>query len=376
MNPHSSPKLRRPRISHRLCGLLLVCLAWPSTSWSQASRVALIQYDADARFGATLDNLERLAELATEAVERGAQLIVLPEGSTHGYASADEAWCSPERSRCGAWSCRDVRGVAERAADGPTTRFWADFAARHAAYVVYSIIESDGGAYFNSAAVVGPQGFVTSYRKRLLYGPDYCYAQPGRQMSSFSTPFGRFGLMICADGNSHEYFQAYRRQGIEAIILPMDWDQDPASDRAAKEIFQQMAGANAVAIYVADNARWDGTGYYPAGRNAARPRRLGGRRRRRRRSRLRRLRAMALAEASGRSTEPATLCSAASEALKSRDSQQDSRTAPGYSPASLPPPPALPAVSLLVATPAAVSHDLIETPKRRRRHRYLNHRAN
>jgi predicted amidohydrolase len=243
--------------------LLLILALTDAAALAEGARVAMIQYDADLHFGASQLNVERLTELAEQAAQGGAAMIVLPEGSTHGYATADEAWCTPERRTCGQWACRDVRQVAESFPEGQSTRHWAAFAREHATYVVYSVIEASAGTYYNSVGVVGPQGFVTSYRKRALYGPDYCYAEEGARPASFATPLGRFGLLICADGNYDSYYQAYRQQGIESVVVPMDWDQDPEGNRAAKVVFQEKAGKNRVGIYVSDNAKWDGSGFYP-----------------------------------------------------------------------------------------------------------------
>lgn len=239
----------------------------PGSAQSQltaSTRVAMLQYDANQHFGDWQVNLENLTTMALEAIQGGAKLVILPEGATNGYATASEAWCTTGRTRCGQWQCRDVQSVGEALPRGRTTEYWSTLARQHAVYIVYPVIEVDGERYYNAMGVVGPDGFITKYRKRLLYGPDYCYAEPGKRSASFSTPFGKFGLLICADGNLDEYYRTYRQQGMDAVVITMDWDQDPTSQRAAKYVFQEKAGVNQMPIFAADNAKWDGTGYYPA----------------------------------------------------------------------------------------------------------------
>ena len=248
-----------------LCALnfALVSSGSAQANPTSSTRIAMLQYDANEHFGNKQLNLENLTVMALEAIHGGAKMVILPEGATNGYATAREAWCTTGRSRCGQWQCRDVQSVAEILPSGPSTEYWAVFARQHAAYIVYPVIEVDAEHYYNAMGVVGPDGFVTKYRKRLLYGPDYCYAEAGKGSTSFSTPFGKFGLLICADGNLDDYYRTYREQGMDAVIITMDWDQDPTGQRAAKYVFQDKAGLHQMSIFAADNAKWDGTGYYP-----------------------------------------------------------------------------------------------------------------
>lgn len=249
-----------------ICALILGVSrpGFAQSELTSTSRVAMLQYDANQHFGDWQYNIETLTNMALEAVQSGSKMIILPEGATNGYATANEAWCTTGRLRCGQWQCRDVQLVGENLPSGRTSAHWTAFANEHSVYVVYPVIEVDAERYYNALGVVGPDGFVTKYRKRLLYGPDFCYAEPGKRAASFTTPFGKFGLMICADGNYDSYYRAYRQQGMDAVVIMMDWDQDPAGQRAAKYVFQEKAGLHQIPIFAADNAKWDGTGYYPA----------------------------------------------------------------------------------------------------------------
>ena len=232
----------------------------------------LIQYDANAHFGDVATNRARLTVLADEAVDRGAGMVVFPEGSTLGYVGEGETWCSAGRDTCGEWRCRDVTPVAESLPGGPTTAYWASYARGRNVHVVYSVIEASGGHFYDSVGVVGPSGFVTGYRKRILYGPDDCYAEPGTSPATFDIGGEKMGLLICADVNSDDFLAAYRASGVAHVVLPMDWDQSPTGDRAAKAVVSEKAQANGVLIDVADLPAWDGTGrYLPEGGPRLRP---------------------------------------------------------------------------------------------------------
>jgi predicted amidohydrolase len=119
--------------------------------------------------------------------------------------------------------------------------------------------------YFNTLGVAGPNGFVTKYRKRALYYIDECYADAGKESVVLRTPYGDFGLMVCMDANDYagDYYEQYTRQGIDSILLTMDWDEDPNGPSAARSFFRGKAKANGVDIYASDASAWDGTGKYP-----------------------------------------------------------------------------------------------------------------
>lgn len=229
--------------------------------------IGLVQYDGDGEhFGDREGNLAALTMWAELAVEQGAKIIVLPEGSTYGYASDTELWCAPGMAEYNGRSCRDVSLVAETLPGGPTTDYWADFAAEHDVFVVYHVPEVDGPTFYASLGVVSPEGYAGRYRKRSLYYVDQAYATPGEAGAVLSTAYGDFGLMICLDGTyDGPYYDEYVEAGVDGIIIAMDWDDDPNGGAAAIDWFRDRADANGVRIYAADVSTWDGTGLYLPG---------------------------------------------------------------------------------------------------------------
>ncbi|HET6581790.1 MAG TPA: nitrilase-related carbon-nitrogen hydrolase, partial [Nannocystaceae bacterium] len=228
--------------------------------------IGLVQYDADAHFGDWDFNTASLTEWAEAAIAEGATILVFPEGSSWGYASATETWCSPGMSTYAEFSCRDVATVAEPLPGGPTTEYWAAFAAEHDVTVIFHVLETDGSAFYNAIGVVDAQGFITGYRKRTLYYIDQAYATPGEESAVIDTPGGRFGLMICIDGTYDDgYYDEYTSQAVDGIIISMDWDDDPNGPAAAIDWFRDRAANNDVRIYAADVSTWDGTALYLPG---------------------------------------------------------------------------------------------------------------
>jgi len=249
---------------NKLITSIVFFLVFTTKALADGSTVALVQYDADSHYGDYDQNIENLTNLAMSAANDGANLIVLPEGSTYGYASSTRLWCLPGMRNFMGKTCDDVSLVAEDVRTGKTTVYWQDFASTYQVKVIFSMMEKRNGQYFNSAVVVGPDGFIGSYQKRYLYYVDQAYATPGSNLLLLDFAGQTFGVMICMDTNYSSHFQTYKSAGADAIIAPMDWDQNPTSTRAGETFFRQQAQRNAVDMYVSDQSSWDSTGFYPA----------------------------------------------------------------------------------------------------------------
>lgn len=244
--------------------VLLLPVGLLASTLAQAAAVAVVQYDADRHYGDYRTNLENLLVLANDAVAAGATVVVLPEGSARGYATGERLWCRPGMDSYAGKQCDDVSQVAEAVPGGESGRIWEDFAREHRVQVFYAVMERDGDAYYNTVAVVGPDGFVGKYHKRSLYYIDEAYAEPGSEPLVVSIDGRPFGVLICMDANYDSYFREYREQGVRDVIATMDWDQSPLGQRAGRVFFRSQARRNQMNLFVSDQATWDSSGVYPA----------------------------------------------------------------------------------------------------------------
>jgi predicted amidohydrolase len=247
--------------------ILIACVSLGNSQEVERSsiKVGLIQYDGDKSFGNYEYNLEKLTEMAVEAVDLGAQLIQLPEGALWGYASATETWCRPMQQRCGSKSCRDVSLIAEDYRGGDSVTYWQNWAEVYGVVVVFNLPEVEQGLYYNTSFVVNGAGIISKYRKRKLYWVDKCYARSGQKASVLEFKGYRFGLLTCMDANSWELFSDYRQRAVDGILITMDWDQDPNHRvRAARHFFRDLAMRSQLPLLVSDVSPWDGTGLYGA----------------------------------------------------------------------------------------------------------------
>lgn len=202
--------------------------------------IACLQFEP--RFGDVEGNVARSIVMIEQAADRGALIIVLPELANTGYVF---------RSRSEAF------GLAEAVPDGPTSRAWAEVAARRGLILVAGLTERDGDRLFNSALVVGPSGIMGVYRKLHLWGDENLWFEPGdRGVPVFSTPYGRLGVAICYDGWFPEVFRLAAVQGADIVCVPTNWvpipGQMPGREPMANILHMAAAHSNSIVIACAD----------------------------------------------------------------------------------------------------------------------------
>jgi beta-ureidopropionase len=177
------------------------------------ARVALCQFGGSLDRGRTLEVAERMVRAAGE---QGAQLICLPEVANTVYMPFEN----------------DARFLdqAEPLSGESVTRMQL-LAKETGTMIVYPFFERDGDAYFNTAAVIGPDGSIEgSYRKSSiptcgLYpdGSEQFYFSPGDMpFRVFETPWGfRFGVIICYERNLPEPARCIGLEGADLLLVPV-----------------------------------------------------------------------------------------------------------------------------------------------------------
>jgi predicted amidohydrolase len=127
-----------------------------------------------------------MEHLVQEAARHGAQLIVPPELCTSGYmfSSRQEAYDNAQVS------------------DGDVFRRIHKIASQLRVYVTYGFPElGAGNALYNSAALIGPDGLLSVYRKTHLWGDEALYFEPGdNDFPVINTEIGKISMLVCYDG--------------------------------------------------------------------------------------------------------------------------------------------------------------------------------
>lgn len=193
-------------------------------------------------FGESEHNRAHLSAMIEKAAAAGAKLIIAPELCISGYVfrSRDEA-----------------RMLAEPASDGATAKEWEKLARKHDAWIVGGICEREGTRLYNSAIVVGPDGYQGVYRKVHLWGDESLYFERGdKGFPVFDTKFGRLGVLICYDQWFPEAYRSCALNGADIVCVPTAWvpipGQDPNREAMANIVAMAAAHSNSVFVACAD----------------------------------------------------------------------------------------------------------------------------
>ncbi len=183
---------------------------------------------------------KRLDAAVTEAVERGAQLVVLPELAATGYMFAD----------------RDEALARAEPVDGDTLSHWCELSTRHDIVVVGGFAERADDLVYNSAAVVSGGAVRAVYRKAHLWDAEKDIFTPGAQRPPVvDTPLGRIAVMVCYDLEFPEWVRLAAAAGTQIIAAPTNWPSSPrpATERAMEVVrVQAAASVNRVFVVAAD----------------------------------------------------------------------------------------------------------------------------
>jgi 5-aminopentanamidase len=187
-------------------------------------------------------NRERAAIAIREALEAGADLVVIPELATSGYVFE-----TPDELRAIAIP-RDHQIFDE----------WAALAATHPGAVIvggFAELGEDDELY-NSAALVTASGVAATYRKVHLWDQEKRFFTPGRESPPVvETAQGRIGVMICFDLEFPEWTRIAALAGADILAVPTNWPfmERPSGERVAEvQIGMATARINHMAIVCAD----------------------------------------------------------------------------------------------------------------------------
>ncbi len=160
-------------------------------------------YQFNPLFGRKEDNIRKIISAVREA---DVDLLVLPEFFATGYqfVSADE-----------------VAELSEPVPDGYTTRMICGLSREKGIYIVAGLPERDGGRFYNSAVLSGPDGFIGVYRKTHLFYEETLYFTPGDTgFRVWDTAIGCIAVMICFDWFFPESMRALALSGAEVVAHP------------------------------------------------------------------------------------------------------------------------------------------------------------
>jgi len=152
-------------------------------------------------------NRRRMREVATRALDGGARLVLLPEMAAPGY------------------DLPNLNRLAEPM-DGETAQAMSALAAQYRAHIAWGMAERDGGRFYNTLALAGPDGnLLARYRKThlipLFREPEYF--TPGDEVVVVETEVGTLGLALCYDLRFPGLLMRMAVEGAEILLVAAQW---------------------------------------------------------------------------------------------------------------------------------------------------------
>jgi predicted amidohydrolase len=160
-------------------------------------------YQNHPEFGEKIKNIEKAFDDLQGA---DADLMILPELFSTGYQfiSKDE-----------------TRSLSEEIPTGITCKRLMEFARIKKMFLVSGLAERDGNKLYNSAVLIGPEGYIGRYRKVHLFAEEKDFFQPGdRDFRVFDIGLARIGIMICFDWQFPESARILTLMGADIICHP------------------------------------------------------------------------------------------------------------------------------------------------------------
>jgi len=151
-------------------------------------------------------NFLRMENAIREAKEQQAEVICFPETSLLG-------WVNPEAHQR---AC---------AIPGEDSQRLGKLAKKYEVFLCAGLAEKEGDKLYDSAILMDPQGQILLKHRKInllteLMNPPYT---PGENIQVVQTPFGRVGILICADTFRDDLLSRIAKLKPDILLVPYGW---------------------------------------------------------------------------------------------------------------------------------------------------------
>jgi len=186
-------------------------------------------------------NFRRIEPKIREAAAQGAKVVCTTECFLDGYAIADKSI-----------PLETYRKLGEPIPGGEYCRKLAALAGELKIHLVAGMLEADGAARYNTAVLFDPQGKLAGkYRKQKLQH-ELARNTPGDASPVFDTPYGKLGVMICADRTDATIVKRFCSAGADFLICPSGGMFGPKSNDPILQARSRENGVYIVFVHPAE----------------------------------------------------------------------------------------------------------------------------
>lgn len=208
-------------------------------------RVSVLQFEPRL-----LDVKENLTRLETLLRGLETDLVVLPELCTSGYVFS---------------SREEVDSISEEIPTGNCFQFLSALAWEHDYSIIYGFAERSGDAFYNSSALVNPDGSHHIYRKTHLFNREKLFFTPGNTgLNVHPAKDGvRIGMMVCFDWQFPEAARTLALKGAQIICHPanlvLPWCQQAMITRSLENrVFSLTSNRTGTEVNGAESVSFTG----------------------------------------------------------------------------------------------------------------------
>lgn len=154
-------------------------------------------------------NYRRAEPMIREAAANGAKIVCMTECFLDGYAIADKTI-----------PLEEYRALGEPIPGGLYFNKLTALAKELEIHLVAGMMETDGEKRHNTTVLIGPDGaLIGKYRKQEL-GHELDRNTLGDESPVFDTPYGKVGVVICADRRYPELVNRICAKGADFLLCP------------------------------------------------------------------------------------------------------------------------------------------------------------
>ena len=188
------------------------------------------------------ENREALRDQVSQAARAGAKVVLATELALSGYS----------------YKGREAIADCVETADGPTFQALAPICREHGLFCCFGFAERDptNGLLYNAATVIDSRGEIALLYRKI--NAECRWAVPGVPAAdnTFATPWGRMGLLICADTYHALMPRMTALRGASLLLVPANW---PVAGIAPEQIWRARALENGIHVAVANCGGMNGS---------------------------------------------------------------------------------------------------------------------